>query len=91
MLAKYKAIHFGRCPRVMCSGQPVLPMGQSDLPRVHTTKIFCPRCKDIYFPRSSRQANVDGAYFGAASRRVPKPTASLSHSPRPEPRRAPRP
>jgi hypothetical protein len=31
---------------------------------MHTTKIFCCRCEDIYYPRSSRQANVDGAYFG---------------------------
>ena len=47
-----------------CQGQPALPVGQSDLPRMHTTKIFCCRCEDIYYPRSSRQANVDGAYFG---------------------------
>mmetsp|Transcript_65798 Transcript_65798/g.130397 ORF Transcript_65798/g.130397 Transcript_65798/m.130397 type:complete len:280 (-) Transcript_65798:166-1005(-) len=64
MLEKFKHCHFGRCPRVHCQGQPGLPVGQSDLPRVHTTKIFCPRCEDIYYPRSSRQANVDGAYFG---------------------------
>lgn len=57
-------VHFGRCPRVHCQGQPALPVGQSDLPRMHTTKIFCCRCEDIYYPRSSRQANVDGAYFG---------------------------
>jgi hypothetical protein len=64
MLEKYKHVHFGRCPRVHCQGQPALPVGQSDLPRVHTTKIFCCRCEDIYYPRSARQANVDGAYFG---------------------------
>ena len=64
MLEKYKLVHFGRCPRVHCQGQPALPVGQSDLPRMHTTKIYCCRCEDIYYPRSSRQANVDGAYFG---------------------------
>ena len=64
MLEKFKHGHFGRCPRVYCQGQPMLPVGQSDLPRVHTTKLFCARCEDIYYPRSSRQANVDGAYFG---------------------------
>ena len=62
--SQYKMVHFGRCPRVHCQGQPGLPVGQSDLPRMHTTKIFCCRCEDIYYPRSSRQANVDGAYFG---------------------------
>mmetsp|Transcript_22055 Transcript_22055/g.56291 ORF Transcript_22055/g.56291 Transcript_22055/m.56291 type:complete len:291 (-) Transcript_22055:249-1121(-) len=66
MLEKYKHCHFGRCPRVHCQGQPALPVGQSDLPRMHTTKIFCGRCQDIYYPRSSRQANVDGAYFGTS-------------------------
>jgi hypothetical protein len=66
MLEKFKHCHFGRCPRVHCQGQPALPVGQSDLPRMHTTKIFCPRCQDIFYPRSSRQANVDGAYFGTS-------------------------
>eukprot|EP00326_Haptolina_ericina_P025222 CAMPEP_0181198896 /NCGR_PEP_ID=MMETSP1096-20121128/16879_1 /TAXON_ID=156174 ORGANISM="Chrysochromulina ericina, Strain CCMP281" /NCGR_SAMPLE_ID=MMETSP1096 /ASSEMBLY_ACC=CAM_ASM_000453 /LENGTH=227 /DNA_ID=CAMNT_0023289025 /DNA_START=86 /DNA_END=769 /DNA_ORIENTATION=+ len=64
MQEKYLNCQFGRCPRVYCQGQPTLPVGQSDLPRVHTTKIFCAKCQDIYYPRASRQANVDGAYFG---------------------------
>ena len=104
MLDKYKNTHFGRCPRAFCQGQPVLPVGQSDVPRMHTSKVFCAKCsvrappappspashatpslpnlprpppppfscrapaplreQDIYYPRSQRQANVDGAYFG---------------------------
>ncbi|KAL9275245.1 Casein kinase II subunit beta-1-like protein [Drosera capensis] len=33
VLEKYKSCDFGRCPRVYCSGQPCLPVGQSDIPR----------------------------------------------------------
>ena len=64
MYAKYKNADFGRCPRVLCKGQPVLPVGQSDQARATTVNVFCPRCKDIFFPKSSRQGNLDGAYFG---------------------------
>ncbi|TYH41953.1 hypothetical protein ES332_D11G030000v1 [Gossypium tomentosum] len=63
MLDKYKNYDFGRCPRVYCCGQPCLPVGQSDFPRSSTVKIFCPRCEDIYCPRSKYQ-DIDGAYFG---------------------------
>ncbi|GMH00647.1 hypothetical protein Nepgr_002486 [Nepenthes gracilis] len=64
MLEKYKNCDFGRCPRVYCSGQPCLPVGQSDIPRSSTVKIYCPKCEDIYYPRSKYQGNLDGAYFG---------------------------
>ena len=64
MLEKFKNVDFGRCPRVFCSGQPCLPVGQSDVPRTSTVKIFCPKCEDIYYPRSKYQGNIDGAYFG---------------------------
>ncbi|CAN8245763.1 unnamed protein product [Cochlearia groenlandica] len=64
MLEKYKNYDFGRCPRVYCCGQPCLPVGQSDIPRTSTVKIYCPRCEDIYYPRSKYQGNIDGAYFG---------------------------
>lgn len=63
MLDKYKNIDFGRCPRVFCCGQPCLPVGQSDIPRSTTVKIYCPRCEDVYYPRSKYQ-DIDGAYFG---------------------------
>jgi len=75
---------FGRCPRVLCNGQPCLPVGTADVPRQSTVKIFCPKCKDIYYPRSKYQGNVDGAYFGTTfphlllmtypSLRPPRPT-----------------
>jgi len=64
MYEKYRAAAFGRCPCVFCQGQPVLPVGLSDLPRNYTVNVFCPRCHGLFFPKSTRQANIDGAYFG---------------------------
>lgn len=64
MYEKYRAAAFGRCPHVFCQGQPVLPVGLSDLPRNYTVNVFCPRCHGLFFPKSTRQANIDGAYFG---------------------------
>ncbi|GMH56809.1 hypothetical protein TrRE_jg10458, partial [Triparma retinervis] len=64
MYDKYKKVSFGRCPRVFCQGQPVLPAGLSDLPRNYTVNVFCPKCHDLFYPKSTRQSNIDGAYFG---------------------------
>ncbi|CAB4269417.1 unnamed protein product [Prunus armeniaca] len=60
MLEKYKNYDFGRCPRVYCCGQPCLPVGQSDIPRSSTVKIYCPKCEDIYYPRSKYQGTTKG-------------------------------
>eukprot|EP00300_Choanocystis_sp_HF-7_P022327 c21541_g1_i1.p1 GENE.c21541_g1_i1~~c21541_g1_i1.p1 ORF type:complete len:242 (-),score=44.15 c21541_g1_i1:167-862(-) len=64
MATKFSSHEFGRCPRVHCESQAVLPVGESDLPRNSTVRVFCPRCENLYVPRSTRQANIDGAYFG---------------------------
>eukprot|EP01112_Ceratiomyxa_fruticulosa_P023978 TRINITY_DN945_c0_g1_i2.p1 TRINITY_DN945_c0_g1~~TRINITY_DN945_c0_g1_i2.p1 ORF type:complete len:284 (+),score=54.09 TRINITY_DN945_c0_g1_i2:1080-1931(+) len=64
MVEKFNAAEFGRCPRVFCQGQPVLPVGQSDMPRTNTVKVYCPKCSDIYYPKYNRHCNIDGAYFG---------------------------
>ena len=64
MYNKFKKKDFGRCPRVFCHGQAVLPAGLSDLPRNYTVNLFCPKCHDIFYPKSIRQGNLDGAYFG---------------------------
>lgn len=57
-LEKFKNYDFGRCPRVYCCGQPCLPVGQSDIPRSSTVKIYCPKCEDIYYPRSKYQGSI---------------------------------
>jgi casein kinase II subunit beta len=63
---KYKKGEFGKCPRVLCSGQPLLPTGQHDQPAHACVKLYCPRCEDCYNPKSSRHAAIDGAYFGTS-------------------------
>ncbi|KAG9299230.1 hypothetical protein G9A89_013878 [Geosiphon pyriformis] len=65
MLEKYKKADFGRCPRVLCHNQPLLPVGLSDQPYTKSVKLYCPRCEDIYNPKATRHANIDGAYYGS--------------------------
>ena len=61
---KYVKADFGRCPRVLCQGQALLPGSISDVPRSNVVHVFCPQCQELYYPRSTKQANLDGAYFG---------------------------
>lgn len=64
MAEKYKRADFGRCPRVLCYQQPLLPVGLSDIPFQSPVKLHCPRCEDLYSPKSSRHGSIDGAFFG---------------------------
>ncbi|KAI7865262.1 hypothetical protein BDF14DRAFT_1883641 [Spinellus fusiger] len=66
MLLKYNAGHFGYCPRVHCERFKVLPCGQHDMPKQSSVCVYCPNCKDIYKPASSRFSSVDGAHFGTS-------------------------
>ncbi|KAL9128025.1 MAG: hypothetical protein Q9217_003219 [Psora testacea] len=70
MLDKYKKGDFGKCPRVMCQSQPLLPTGMSDIPQVQSVKLYCGKCEDLYNPKSSRHANIDGAYFGTSFQNI---------------------
>jgi casein kinase II subunit beta len=63
-LEKYKRADFGRCPRVLCASQPLLPVGLTDIPYEKSVKLYCGRCEDLYSPKSSRHGSIDGAYFG---------------------------
>ncbi|KAG2031730.1 casein kinase II, regulatory subunit [Suillus americanus] len=66
MLEKFKRVDFGRCPRVLCQSQPLLPVGLSDTPYEKSVKLYCGRCEDVYSPKSSRHGSIDGAYFGTS-------------------------
>lgn len=39
-------------------------VGLSDIPGEAMVKIYCPKCIDVYNPKSSRHHHTDGAYFG---------------------------
>ncbi|KII84393.1 hypothetical protein PLICRDRAFT_57794 [Plicaturopsis crispa FD-325 SS-3] len=66
MLDKYRRADFGRCPRVLCQQQPLLPVGLTDIAYEKSVKLYCGRCEDIYSPKSSRHGSIDGAYFGTS-------------------------
>lgn len=64
MLAKYRNQDFGTCPRYHCNGQAVLPCGVTDQKGKASVKLFCPKCEELFRPRSARHENIDGAAFG---------------------------
>ncbi|KAJ2652202.1 casein kinase 2 regulatory subunit [Coemansia sp. RSA 1287] len=66
MLDKFKRGDFGRCPRVYCHQNPLLPVGITDVPSQKGVKLYCCRCEDIYNPKSRRHNMIDGAFFGTS-------------------------
>ncbi len=66
MLEKYKKGDFGFCPRVYCQLQPLLPIGLDDQAGRAPVKLYCANCEDLYNPKSSRHAYIDGAFFGTS-------------------------
>jgi len=51
MREKYLTARFGKCPKVLCENQPVLPIGMSEELKISRVKVFCPRCEDVYIPK----------------------------------------
>lgn len=45
-------------------------MGMSDNPNVKAVKLYCAKCEDLYNPKSSRHAAIDGAYFGTSFQNI---------------------
>eukprot|EP00298_Acanthocystis_sp_HF-20_P014762 c20894_g3_i1.p1 GENE.c20894_g3_i1~~c20894_g3_i1.p1 ORF type:complete len:268 (-),score=120.63 c20894_g3_i1:74-877(-) len=66
MKERFESSDFGKCPRLLCEGFPLLPVGVSDIPCTNTMKFFCARCIDVYLPKSKNFENIDGAYFGTS-------------------------
>ena len=42
----------------------LLCLGLSDVPGESMVKLYCPKCCDVYTPKSSRHHHIDGVYFG---------------------------
>lgn len=66
MQDKYRIGEFGKCPRIYCKGQNVLPIGLTDVPFIKSVKHYCPHCEDVYTTRSTKYQYIDGAYFGTS-------------------------
>jgi len=54
---------FGVCPRLLCGGQNVMPIGMSETLKYSRVKVFCPKCEDIYISKKKCE-DIDGAYYG---------------------------
>lgn len=54
----------------MCAAHPLLPTGLSDNAHTQSVKLYCGKCEDLYNPKSSRHANIDGAYFGTSFQNI---------------------
>jgi len=67
MREKYIKKAFGECPRVLCNGQNVLPVGLWEEPNTHGVRLYCPRCQETYEPRGPNSCrDLDGAFFGTS-------------------------
>ncbi|XP_026193018.1 casein kinase II subunit beta [Cyclospora cayetanensis] len=55
------------CPNALCDFAHLVPCALTDTPNLHTVKLFCARCNELYHPpRSSYLNNIDGAFFGTS-------------------------
>ena len=68
MREKYLNGVFGRCPRVVCDKQVLIPMGLSEDLRYSKVKVYCPICCQVYKPsrHKGRSSALDGAFFGTS-------------------------
>jgi len=68
MFEKYNSYFYGTCPLMDCHSQhqAVLPIGMYDAVGKGGTRVFCPRCKELYLPKSAKLTSIDGAFFGTS-------------------------
>lgn len=65
MVKKYKHEDFGQCPRTFCDDQSALPIGLTDTYGKSKVKLYCPKCTDVFNPKSSKHRKLDGAAIGS--------------------------
>lgn len=86
MSRKYDRKDFGQCPRIMCEGQAVVPLGTKDDPYQDLVRIFCPRCQQVYNPpafigsRSGSGGGGGGGRNSCGQRRQRQGSSSPSSS-----------
>lgn len=77
---QYEQGGYGRCRRWLCHGMAMIPCGESGRCGRGGTRLFCPNCRDLYYPpgllasrlptasgyasSSSSHRRLDGAAFG---------------------------
>ncbi|KAH7649816.1 kinase Ck2-beta [Cryptosporidium bovis] len=66
MKQKFERGCFGKCPRVLCNGQKVLPVGITNELRSRRVRVYCPNCQEAYDPRNVNLIDIDGAFFGTS-------------------------
>eukprot|EP00624_Nannochloropsis_granulata_P006954 evm.model.NODE_5589_length_28864_cov_20.848082.2 len=82
MREKYERGHFGRCPRLACNEQALLPVGIRDeesgkeqgeedeghgqRARKGCVNVYCPRCQELYRPADPYHQQLNGAYWGTS-------------------------
>lgn len=54
---------FGVCPRLLCGGQNVMPIGMSESLKHSRVKVYCCKCNEVYISKKKCE-DIDGAYFG---------------------------
>lgn len=54
---------FGVCPRLLCGGQNVMPIGMAESLKHSRVKVFCCKCNEVYISKKKCE-DIDGAYFG---------------------------
>mmetsp|Transcript_2727 Transcript_2727/g.3884 ORF Transcript_2727/g.3884 Transcript_2727/m.3884 type:complete len:354 (+) Transcript_2727:133-1194(+) len=65
MYKKYRTGDFGRCPRMLCKDQFVVPCGIYDHPSKEKVKVYCPKCGQVYgVPTNPGEQGLDGSFFG---------------------------
>jgi hypothetical protein len=78
---RVQSVEYGRCPHVLCEGQAVLPVGQSDVPRVSTVKVRLRLTTHTYTRLTTHARHARPAALPAAQSDLPQAVCHGSATP----------